>query len=69
MAPGTVAQPTQKSKMELEIRPKRYPILKAEEIFFPLRAMINGIKEKYATKPSGEGGKDRLINKADNTVR
>jgi len=69
MAPDTVAQPTQKSKMELEIRPKRYPLLKAEEIFFPLREVINGIKEKYATKPKGEGGKDRLINRADNKIR
>lgn len=44
--PGIVAQQTQKSKRELEIKPKIYPILKADDWLFFSKAMSNGTKEK-----------------------
>jgi len=64
-----VAQPTQKSKRELEIKPKRYPILRAEEGLLFSRAIIKGTKEKYATKPRGKGGKAKLNKKAESDTR
>ena len=67
--PGTVAHPTQKSRRELEIKPKRYPVLKAKEGLLFSKAIINGTKEKYATKPRGEGGKAKLNKKAESDTR
>jgi hypothetical protein len=67
--PGMVAHPTQKSKRELEIKPKRYPILKAKEGFLFSKAKSKGTKEKYATKPKGKGGKAKLNKKAERNTR
>jgi hypothetical protein len=64
-----VAHPTQKSKRQLEINPKRYPVLKAEDGFLFSKAIISGTKEKYATKPRGEGGKAKLNKVAENIIR
>jgi hypothetical protein len=67
--PGAVAQPTQKSRRELDIRPKRYPRIKATEGLLSSRAIIKGTKEKYATNPTGEGGKPKLNNTAESDIR
>lgn len=67
--PPIVAHPTQKSKRQLEINPKRYPVLKAEDGFLFSKAIISGTKEKYATKPRGEGGKAKLNKVAENIIR
>ncbi len=67
--PPIVAHPTQKSRRELEIKPKRYPILKAEEGLLFSKAKSNGTKEKYATKPRGKGGKAKLNKRAESDMR
>jgi hypothetical protein len=44
--PPIVAHPTQKSRMEFDIRPKTYPILKAADGLLFSSAMISGTKHR-----------------------
>ena len=60
MVPPMVAQPTQKSKSVLEIKPNRYPIAKDGPGLLFSSAISRGTREMYATNPRGEGGKPAL---------